>query len=381
MYSRCAGQPQCRYGIDCHRKNSQHWADFDHPASHGFLQPSAYQTSGELFQPVSKRARSGSSSAQPETINIGDTTDEDNEDNEIDVFPLPTTDTLASTAATASTSTTTSAAIDDITSTTSVSFTTPASTAISIAAEPVPLGIPSRYTNPATLLRTLRPGAPPQPVKISLPQPWRGDATLLACIFGGALRSSSPVCKIAGFDFDDTLSERKAADGKDKWRSTFWNHRFARSPAMLRALHARGFAIVVCTNESVGHLKNVQPLQSQLAPKCTRVANWAADIGVPILALVATNKKEGTSAAGHTLHKQPLSTKGNAGMWHVAEELLGVAPGDGSGGESFFVGDAAGRDGDHGDDDRRLAASAGVRFFTEREFFERDPLQLVTSAV
>ena len=98
---------------------------------------------------------------------------------------------------------------------------------------------------------------------------------------------------------------------------------------------------------------------------------------MPILALVATSKKTGTSAAVHTLHKQPQSAAGNAGMWHVAEQLLGVAPGGGSGGDSFFVGDAAGREGDHGDDDRRLAASAGVRFYTEREFFERDPLGLV----
>ena len=77
----------------------------------------------------------------------------------------------------------------------------------------------------------------------------------------------------------------------------------------------------------------------------------------------------------NTFHKQPITPAGNAGMWHMAEELLGAeASADG---ESFFVGDAAGRETDHGDDDRRLAASAGVRFYTEDEFFVRDPLSLL----
>ena len=80
---------------------------------------------------------------------------------------------------------------------------------------------------------------------------------------------------------------------------------------------------------------------------------------------------------GHTLHKQPQSAAGNAGMWHTAEDLLGVPRGSCSGPQSFFVGDAAGRDGDHGDDDRRLALSAGVQFWSETDFFRDDPLQLL----
>ena len=75
---------------------------------------------------------------------------------------------------------------------------------------------------------------------------------------------------VAVFDFDDTLSDRRAAGGKDKWRSTFWNHKFSRSCAMLRALHARGYRIIVCTNESTDHLKNPAPLTEQLTPKCVR---------------------------------------------------------------------------------------------------------------
>ena len=42
---------------------------------------------------------------------------------------------------------------------------------------------------------------------------------------------------------------------------------------------------------------------------------------------------------------------------------------------SFFCGDAAGRPGDHGDDDARLAKNARARFYDERHFFgERHPV-------
>ena len=40
--------------------------------------------------------------------------------------------------------------------------------------------------------------------------------------------------------------------------------------------------------------------------------------------------------------------------------------------QSFFVGDAAGRAGEHSDTDKRFAAAAGggLRFHNEKEFFE-----------
>jgi hypothetical protein len=40
-------------------------------------------------------------------------------------------------------------------------------------------------------------------------------------------------------------------------------------------------------------------------------------------------------------------------------------------GGSFFVGDAAGRAGDHSRVDLEFAAGAGLRFYTESEFFGR----------
>ena len=36
---------------------------------------------------------------------------------------------------------------------------------------------------------------------------------------------------------------------------------------------------------------------------------------------------------------------------------------------SFYVGDAAGRDGDHNDTDRKFADNAGLTFFTPEQYF------------
>ena len=381
-YKHAPGRPACAFGLNCYRRNPAHWHEFDHPADHEFLRlpldqvQRADKREGECSNEDSKRVRrseeAASSHGSREMVDLCDTTDDEE-------------GAVATEGA-------------------------PAAVATTVRAQ-TSVVIPSCYTNPVNLPRAPKPNAAPQPVRVRLPDPWVGDAGLLLCTFGSCTQPTPESAKIAGFDFDDTLSERKAAGGKDKWKSaraharqtacqhayclscaakpvrrpclpgtgSFWNHKFGSSQAaMLRALASRGYTLVVCTNESIDHLKNAQPLHDQLTPKLTRVAAWAADVGVPILALVAISKKTGVAPSGHTLHKQPRSAAGNAGMWHVAESLLGLAPGGGSGGDSFFVGDAAGREGDHGDDDRRLAASAGVRFFTDTEFFRGDPLQLLT---
>jgi bifunctional polynucleotide phosphatase/kinase len=61
--------------------------------------------------------------------------------------------------------------------------------------------------------------------------------------------------------------------------------------------------------------------------------------------------------------------KPSTGAWrHLGEEASdGVRPDLAS---SFYVGDAAGRPGDHSDTDREFASAVGVRFHTETEFFK-----------
>ena len=225
-------------------------------------------------------------------------------------------------------------------------------------------------------------------VEVQLPTPFMGNSSILVGWFGG--KPSSQASRIAGFDFDGTLSDRRAVGGLSKWRSNYWNHLFPKSAQMIRALAANGYAIVVLTNESVDRLKNPKPIEDQLRPKCERLAGWAADIGVPVLVIVAINKLAVCSSTGHTFHKGPVNAVGSAGMWHTAETLLGLQNGSAEG--SFYVGDAAGRlqpgkvqgrdaaatpAADHGDDDKRLAESARVQFYTEDVFFTQDPEQVL----
>ena len=36
-FQRAPGRPECQYGLDCYRRNAEHWQQFDHPAAHKFL--------------------------------------------------------------------------------------------------------------------------------------------------------------------------------------------------------------------------------------------------------------------------------------------------------------------------------------------------------
>lgn len=58
-------------------------------------------------------------------------------------------------------------------------------------------------------------------------------------------------------------------------------------------------------------------------------------------------------------------------VWHkLVADWHGGEPVQADG--SFFVGDAAGRVGDHSSDDRDFAQSAGLSFYTQDDFFLRN---------
>ena len=63
-----------------------------------------------------------------------------------------------------------------------------------------------------------------------------------------------------------------------------------------------------------------------------------------------------------------------AGMWHwliARHEARGSTV---NSNVSFFVGDAAGRKGDHSDSDKKMAEAAGLVFFNEKDFFSSGQL-------
>jgi len=217
-------------------------------------------------------------------------------------------------------------------------------------------------------------------ITVRLPEPWREVAP--GCIVARFNEPTDapfePSC-IAGFDFDNTLSPRGGrgvAPGaieismgdKDPAK---WYHFFPHAPAVLRELVASGHALVVATNESTDHLKKKTPIEGAIQMKCGRVARWAADVGVPVLAFVALSKRARHAPSGAYFHKKQEADTDNSGMWQAAAAFLDLSPrADGS----FFCGDAAGRERDHGDDDMLLARNARVRFYDEKAFFlERHP--------
>ena len=132
-------------------------------------------------------------------------------------------------------------------------------------------------------------------------------------------------------------------------------------PAVLRTLHAQGYKLVVVTNESLDRFKKLDAINNCVLKKTGRLERFAAAVGVPLQVLVATAKPDDVTG-------KPDFRKPGAGAWRYLCERGngGVAPDLSS---SFFVGDAAGRPGDHSDSDRMFAEKVGVTFHTEKSFF------------
>lgn len=90
-----------------------------------------------------------------------------------------------------------------------------------------------------------------------------------------------------------------------------------------------------------------------------RVRRHPAQLGIPVTAFVAPQKD---------IYRKGTGAGTGIGMWKlfVAEHLLGQQPDMQS---SFFVGDAAGRAGDHGSGDKDFAQAVGLAFWTPEEAF------------
>jgi HAD superfamily hydrolase (TIGR01662 family) len=172
----------------------------------------------------------------------------------------------------------------------------------------------------------------------AIPDGWQlVDDALLVGHFGSAPRAAQ---RLAGFDFDDTLSPL------DWGRPDAWSHLYAHAPRVIQQLAADGHAIVVLSNEFLDRYKRLDYLEKKMRDKCSKIGAWAADVKVPVLALIALSKQDETK-----YHK----SQGD-GMWRKACADRGVSGG-------FYVGDSA--------DDESLARFAGVPFHHVKEFFER----------
>ncbi|KIM19934.1 hypothetical protein M408DRAFT_82801, partial [Serendipita vermifera MAFF 305830] len=172
------------------------------------------------------------------------------------------------------------------------------------------------------------------------------------CLFG-TVRTSHKTGRIALFDLDQTLiltnsGFRFPQDENDwKWFSS-------KVPIKLKQLHAEGYAIFIISNQnSPRKITTPQVYYAQWKNKVALVAHALQDVPFRILAATAEDA-----------YRKPLP-----GMWDAINIILkdeGVTINQE---ETFFVGDAAGRDRDHSACDRKLAVNVGLQFYTPEEYF------------
>ncbi|EFQ98683.1 bifunctional polynucleotide phosphatase/kinase [Nannizzia gypsea CBS 118893] len=185
--------------------------------------------------------------------------------------------------------------------------------------------------------------------------------------------------RIAAFDFDHTLIMPKS-NSKFSRSASDWKWWDPSVPSKLKQLAADGYTLVIVSNQKAVNLKPDAKAKtgnsdskslSVLKEKVTMVLD-TLDLDIPVSIYAATQYDE---------YRKP-----RMGMWREMVKDLGLdIPDDVEGkkssrlgrtldlGNSIFVGDAAGRKGDHSCCDRHFAANVGIPFKTPEEFFRDEP--------
>ncbi|KAH8549917.1 polynucleotide kinase 3 phosphatase-domain-containing protein [Umbelopsis sp. PMI_123] len=162
--------------------------------------------------------------------------------------------------------------------------------------------------------------------------------------------------KIAAFDLDGTLiltaSGRAFAKDENDWK---WFHTSV--PKKLESLHNEGYAVTILSNQN--GLKSPAKVESFKR----KIANILSQLSIPIR-LIAAMKKD--------IYRKPAT-----GMWDLLQKEIN---GKIDLGESFYIGDAAGRaEGwkhkakkDHSCGDRKFADNISIEFHTPEEYFLKE---------
>eukprot|EP00747_Dinoflagellata_sp_TGD_P195919 gnl/TRDRNA2_/TRDRNA2_65306_c0_seq1.p1 gnl/TRDRNA2_/TRDRNA2_65306_c0~~gnl/TRDRNA2_/TRDRNA2_65306_c0_seq1.p1 ORF type:complete len:221 (-),score=36.89 gnl/TRDRNA2_/TRDRNA2_65306_c0_seq1:79-741(-) len=199
---------------------------------------------------------------------------------------------------------------------------------------------------PATTLKALARGrrALELLAAVELPAPWaREGMCLYRCPVGVA-----PSSRIAAFDFDKTLHFGGAA----------WRLSSAHVPARLRELHdLGGYKLVLFSNQhAAGRQRTPEDMDLHVRQTLARFDDFVEFCKLPMQIFVAVARGD----------VDDHFRKPNTGMW----ELLASSPHCNGGvppdvGQSFYVGNAAGRLGDFSDVDIEFARRVGLEFRTE----------------
>ncbi|KAL6845120.1 hypothetical protein ACP4OV_024615 [Aristida adscensionis] len=188
----------------------------------------------------------------------------------------------------------------------------------------------------------------------TLPAHWKVFDTVIFREQEDGLHASA---KIAAFDFDGCLARTSVKSiGADKWSL---QHKSI--PEKLQSLYSDGYKLVIFTNESnIERWKNKR--QEAIDSKVGRLDNFINCVRVPIQVFIACGLGKGKGTPDDPYRKP------NPGMWWLMAQHFnsGVAI---DMDQSFYVGDAAGREKDHSDADKEFAKAIGLKFYVPEEYF------------
>lgn len=188
---------------------------------------------------------------------------------------------------------------------------------------------------------------------VSLPPKWVCDKTNEVLVYGA--NRATPCAKVAGFDFDKTLV-KESGRGNELGATP----KFGNTLTKLQDLHDSGYKVVIFTNESVERLKKKEALVKTLERKMERLEDFDRLCKFPVAIFIGIRGGKNVESRFR---------KPNPGMWEFhALCCNGGVPVNKE--DSYYVGDSAGRPQDFHADDKLFAKNAGVRFFTETEFFK-----------
>lgn len=154
--------------------------------------------------------------------------------------------------------------------------------------------------------------------------------------------------KIAAFDLDDTLittkSKKKFAIDSNDWKLLMTN-----TIDKIKSLYDSGFYFVIITNQA--GLKSDEKIEMWK----TKVENILKSINIPCVL---------RASIAHNQYRKPNT------------QFLNTIGVDSFDSDSFYCGDAAGREGDHSDCDYKFALNAQLKFTTPEELFNNETITI-----